>query len=296
MRRLSLLLLFVIPVVLLTAESEKPAADKTGEVFLLNYWGKMFNSSSELEKPATGKIGKYAAGNLIDKKLNTSWVEGVKGDGIGEYVLLADKEIPKTISIYSGYSKNISLFKKNNRPSKLRLSLYFGMADSWGGEYGDYYRIVKYKKEYVLALKDTISLQTFNFPFRETLKDTRGLKAFREKSLEILKQAGRRKGVPPFPGHPDTEWILKLEIAGVYRGSKWQDTCISEVFFNDRYISDVHQFKYKDVKKVYESEDGGKVFMTAGEITGDKGSGKDGKITLWKSNGTDSFCLIADNV
>ena len=287
MKRYIILFFLLIPLIFLSGESK--VSDKTGEIFLLNYRGKMFNRSSELEDPGMGKIGKYAVGNIIDKNISTAWVEGVKGDGIGEYVLLASKEIPGTISIYSGYSKNISLFNKNNRPSKLKVSLYFGMADSWGGEYGDYYRVVKYPEDYFLLLKDTIHLQTFNFPF----KDNKELSAFRDRSLEVLKKLGRKKGVPPFPGPPDTKWIVKLEIAGVYRGSKWQDTCISEVFFNDRYISDVHSYKYVNVQKVNENEEGDKIIMTAGNTAGSAG-GKEKSVILYESPDKSAVFYVED--
>ena len=245
--------------IVLAAVSAESTAE---ELFLKQYRGGVFNESSELEKGSEGEIGKYDISNIVDMNPQTAWVEGVKGDGVGEFVLLAHKKLPSTINIYSGYGKNISLFRKNNRPKVLKISLYFGLADSWGGQAGEYYRAVKYKKDYVLNLKDSIHLQTFVFPFT----DMAALKRFKEENLRVLTALGPREGIPPFPEPPDQEWIIKLEIENIYKGSAWEDTCISEVFFNDRFISDVHRFTHQFIKKVYESDKEDAVLMdTEGE-------------------------------
>ena len=254
MKQLISIFLFSIVLAAVSAEGI------TKELFLMNYRGSMFNESSELEKGSEGEIGKYDISNIVDMNPLTAWVEGVKGDGVGEYVLLAHKNLPATINIYSGYGKNLSLFKKNNRPKVLKVSLYFGLADSWGGQAGDYYRAVKYKKDYVLNLKDTIHLQTFVFPFT----DRAALKRFKEENLRVLTALGPREGIPPFPEPPDQEWIIKLEIESVYKGSAWEDTCISEVFFNDRFISDVHRFTHQSIKKVYENDEGDAILLKTG--------------------------------
>ena len=77
--------------------------------------------------------GIYDRNKLFDKDLSTSWVEGVSGDGIGEYILLQvyedgflgeeyfnikDKKIRTILTINNGFCKNYDLYCKNNRVKK----------------------------------------------------------------------------------------------------------------------------------------------------------------------------------
>ena len=216
--------------------------------------------SSELEEGAPGEFGKYAIGNIIDKDITTAWVEGVEGDGIGEYILIATPDETRTINVFSGYGQSLSLFEKNNRPKEIKLSYFLGIKDAFPGQYYSYYKAVKFEDEYIISLKDTIALQNFEFPF----KDREKLAAFREKCLEDFKNAGYRKDMPAPPEPPVAKWILKIEIMDVYKGSKWQDTCISEIFFNNRYIGNAHDYRNTKIEKVYENKDCDKILMITG--------------------------------
>ena len=60
---------------------------------------------------------RYGAGNLLDGKAATAWVEGAKGDGLGEGVVFRF-DSPRKISLLSimnGYNKNRDIYAKNNR-------------------------------------------------------------------------------------------------------------------------------------------------------------------------------------
>jgi hypothetical protein len=59
----------------------------------------------------------YGPEKLFDGRLDTAWVEGDPGDGIGEWVVV-DLGRPLRISalqMLNGYHKNVGLFQRNNR-------------------------------------------------------------------------------------------------------------------------------------------------------------------------------------
>ena len=249
--------LLLIPFLLVLPTETGATSKPWKEIDLLNYWGRLFNMSSELNGGDPGKFGKYDIGHIIDKDISTAWVEGVKGDGIGEYILIATPEETRTINIFTGYGKNLSLFTKNNRPKKLKLSYFLGIEAAFPSQYYSYYKARKFENDITITLKDTFAVQNIDFPFRNKKK----LIAFKKKCLGDFKPTEYRKDMPAPPNPPGVKWILKIEITDVYKGSKWQDTCISEIFFNDRYIGNSHNYKNRKIEKVYESKDNDKIIM-----------------------------------
>jgi hypothetical protein len=80
-----------------------------------------FARASSVLAPQLGN--RYGAENVLDGKLDTAWVEGVPGPGIGEWL---DVEFPRPtpisqIEIFPGYGKNQQIFEKNNRPKTIQL-------------------------------------------------------------------------------------------------------------------------------------------------------------------------------
>ena len=66
----------------------------------------------------------YAGKNIIDFNTKTAWVEGVKGDGIGEWIEInyEDWITPiRVINFYNGYCKNEKTWKENGRVKKIKL-------------------------------------------------------------------------------------------------------------------------------------------------------------------------------
>ena len=129
-------------------------------------------SSSFLKE---GKI-EYSAENLKFLKLKNPWVEGVKGDGIGEYIQFNKKDASGLFMLNGFISLNRSdLYEKNNRVEKITIS---GMTS-------------KAKKEVLLL--DTAKPQYID------LSD--------------------------FSNNEE----IKLVIQSVYKGSKYDDTCIAGI-------------------------------------------------------------------
>lgn len=103
---------------------------------------KQVKSSSSL-KPS-GDIT-YDAGNAHDLNYKSAWVEGVSGDGIGEYLEYTFSATTPRITeviVVNGYVKNNSAWSTNSRVKKLKL----------------YYNNEPYS---ILNLKDKVAEQRF---------------------------------------------------------------------------------------------------------------------------------------
>ncbi|QKX05034.1 hypothetical protein HN014_08930 [Aquimarina sp. TRL1] len=136
----------------------------------------------------------YATQNLTDFSYQTAWVEGVDGDGIGEYIDVRFKaEHPRvtTIRIANGYVKSKKAWKNNSRVKSLKM----------------YVNQVPYA---LLHLKDVYALQSFTLPTPLGHAD--------RSDFEKLKEKG--------------DWSIRFEILSVYKGLKYEDTVISELFFD----------------------------------------------------------------
>lgn len=174
-------------------------------------------ASSTLEH----KAGLYAAENLYDVNPATAWVEGVKGDGIGEGVQL-QLSFPSDygeesfylvdgISVVNGYAKNSDLFLKNNRVKKLKIQC---SLESPGVERG------REETANLLVMIDSLQRNMgrgfgYSFHGEETtfevqLKDTMEMQYLRFRE-------------PVLAGY------VTLTILEVYKGSAYDDTCIAEV-------------------------------------------------------------------
>jgi hypothetical protein len=170
---------------------------------------------------------KYGSANLVDRDLSTTWAEGERGDGIGQTVWLDIPQDCRTINIFSGHGGSRELYLKNNRPRRLRLSCYAGVSPpGCVTEIARCFRARKHPGDFYLDLKDTFGLQSFPFPAAiEKLEDLLG---------EALADTLLTDSQPP----DQFCLILQLDIVDVYRGTRWDDACISEIFFSDSYVSD----------------------------------------------------------
>lgn len=138
---------------------------------------------------ASSALGeKYAAEKAHDFSIVTAWVEGVEGNGEGEYIKYAfPGTCPRitTVLIHNGYVKNWDVWSDNGRVK--RLLMY----------YND-------KPYVILHLQDTANLQSFE--------------------VGILGNEERSETSPA--------WSIKFEILEVYPGEKYEDTAITEIYFD----------------------------------------------------------------
>ncbi|MCJ7526442.1 MAG: hypothetical protein MUP71_14650 [Candidatus Aminicenantes bacterium] len=187
----------------------------------------------------------YSVKNIFDGKTGTCWSEGVKGNGIGEHItIVVNKDISR-IGIINGNARNPEIFKKNNRIKKLKCCLFIAFtAPGLVSETDSYLYFMKSSKSYTADLKDSARMQYFELPV--TLEDQH---RFREQAMEdficdqqfffeqIEKELGARKDKQGEECKQfDNDFLaayslygLVIEIEEVYSGSKYQDTCISEI-------------------------------------------------------------------
>lgn len=158
------------------------------------------SSSSELETKKGSFT--YSAKNAHDLSFKTAWVEGVSGYGIGEYLTYSfPVRHPRITSIIiaNGYVKSEKAFKNNSRVKTLAV----------------YHNGTKLA---ILHLKDIRGTQSFKFSpigSTRTEKYNPETKSYRN---EIDTEA--------------SDWSLKFEILEVYKGDKYDDTVISEIYFD----------------------------------------------------------------
>lgn len=65
--------------------------------------------------------GDYDVWNMLDAEFETAWVEGVEGDGCGEYVefTFPENTVITSMYIWPGYLKSKDLFEKNGAPMSI---------------------------------------------------------------------------------------------------------------------------------------------------------------------------------
>ncbi len=138
----------------------------------------------------------FAAFRAFDKNQETAWAEGVKGPGIGEVLIVKLEDSAKPIKIRPGFALSDALFQANNRPERIRvyaISPSRSDATQMGLLYSDWKVLTK--KEF--KLQDRNAWQTIQLPAHK-VSETRG-------------------------------GFIAIEILSVYKGSKYDDTLISEV-------------------------------------------------------------------
>lgn len=224
---------FLLLVILFTQCSAQQSGWE--RLFFSDAMGTPHMTSSELDAvdPFEG-LGKYGGHNLFDKSKYTAWVEGVEGPGTGEYVYLAmGKEFPEQMVIFNGYQKNDDVFIKNNRVKTIRVSLFAGfMIPGDVTEIGMYYYLRQFDTEEVIGLEDRDGSQAIDMPFEQTRVNEfaeMSKKQFMEEHKARLEKL--KEDCPTYSTEPSFQFFVRIEILDVYKGSQWDDTCISDIWF-----------------------------------------------------------------
>ncbi len=148
----------------------------------------------------------YEANAAMDNNKATAWVEGMAGNGKGELLLLPELDVSKKIEILSGFGKSDALFKANNRPKNIGLHIlrakpvYAGMAECHTAYEG-----------MVLVASSKVTLKDLN-TYQPLVSPSYKKETYQHES-QIM----------------EYEYWLMIELIDVYPGSKYQDTCISEI-------------------------------------------------------------------
>ncbi len=147
-----------------------------------------FDFRNYIAKASSALQGKYTyeAMNVADFDDSTAWVEGVKGDGIGESITLTLKKPTEVnqIGIIPGYSKSRELYFANNRVAEVKI---------------------------VLDNSDTVT--------RSLVDEYLFFSTNSPKAYQMIELGKNNKPVKE----------IKIIITKVYKGTKYDDTCITEI-------------------------------------------------------------------
>jgi len=191
--------------------------------------GSKYSSSSKLtekNKPADY----YGPDKAFDNDPGTAWCEGKKDDGIGEYIVVEkDVEDMVGINILNGYGKYRHLYNSNNRIKGFRLTVYpmQGKEKVITGEFNDNLCGVYLDGGKIESIDQYCELKNEENQ-NDKQKYNAGYKAcVKEKKNECImdEYAGGQKIL--FKKAMNVKKV-KLEILSVYKGEKYNDTCISE--------------------------------------------------------------------
>lgn len=202
--------------------------DLTGTAFSPEW-----NASSVLESGDTLSASRYGAEKALDGDPATSWVEGAPGPGFGESYILALRSFPEAMGFYNGYAKNRELFLKNFRVKELSVRVYAAVnVDGFASERAVFYDALPLTESGTMLLSDSMEAQQVVLPF-DRAEIMRGMEGFRN-SREIAGgnfPQSREMGLAGGGGPPlNFRYIIRMEIAAVYRGTTWDDTCIAELW------------------------------------------------------------------
>ena len=228
------------------------------ETFSFTDAGGIYCASSELNKPDNFSVGKYSPRNLLDRDPRTAWVEGENGSGEGTAVCLAMGDtLKKFFTIANGFQKSHILFLKNNRIKTLKITLYLGFTDDTKvTQAGFHSEAVAYPVSKTVALQDTEGYQTFPLSF-----DGQKVSLFRDKMVKkyiLLHQNSLREGKAY--GTLRDFFFIKFEIKEVIRGSKWDDTCISDLLLTNKKPPSFIPAN-EQILTVLESDNGGAIYV-----------------------------------
>jgi hypothetical protein len=140
----------------------------------------------------------YEPKNLIDNDLNTAWVEGVAGSGVGEWVEIqcASDAYVEAIGIINGYTKNEAIYNANNRIRKVRLDIEY--REPRRGDEGE----------------KTVEIDLEEKQFNELNRNVQA------PFISWLADYGMGRAVSK----------IRLTVLEVTGGTKYDDTCISELY------------------------------------------------------------------
>lgn len=148
----------------------------------------------------------YAGGSSVDGNNTTAWVEGVTGHGKGELLMITKLDLSKKLEILSGFGKSQALFAANTRPKTINIHIVRALPQAGGqSQCGSNYDALKIITSSKVILKDINQFQPLPMvPFK---KETY---LFQGEQWEY-------------------QYWLMIELVDVYPGTKYQDTCISEI-------------------------------------------------------------------
>jgi hypothetical protein len=190
------------------------------ELTVMSVDGRQFRASSTLEADSPYQLGTYGMQTLFDSDPATGWSEGVDGPGIGEVLWIGLDEGADHLLVRNGFARTARLFAMNNRVKELDVSLWRGvLPEGMVSEWTARYVLTPVSPERSIQLRDTwelqeVALPVVSAPVTDALPA--GYAAY-----------AQTEGLPP--AVQEQRLFVRLEISSVFPGTRWDDTCLTEV-------------------------------------------------------------------
>jgi len=178
--------------------------------------------SKEIYLPQSSSLHpkKYNALKIFDRNFSTCWAEGSKGFGKGDWVIFNSIAV---FWIYNGMWRSKALFYANNRVKKMKISFYAIYARNY--------------TSYDLNLKAETTRTVFTnvYLVSDTVVNLPDgmypIEIYAEDEPTPFEISPDNTKLPDEKQANDADYFCRLEILDVYRGTKYNDTCISEIVF-----------------------------------------------------------------
>jgi hypothetical protein len=217
-------------------------------VYLFNNTDYTIWATSELKE----KGRHYSVKNLFDRDITTVWATRENG-GVGEELILFFSgsyivdEWRRGVWIINGYPKNENLFLKNNRAKEIEIKLYrYYLVGISGGtvEAGPPREALLVNPlrsdnvtdeplvEFILSTNITLIdgyLYTNKYYFPIRFESDEKETALRIRNLRIEK--GIQDSPEDYDGYSAIGYALVFTIKSIYKGTQYNDLCISEIGF-----------------------------------------------------------------
>ena len=194
----------------------------------------------------------YPPSQLFDLKMNSCWVSQLNSKEQLPHIFVA---LPKNISkdnpqlhVFAGYAKSKSMYQKNARVAKIKLSYYYGcIPDGAVSEFGYLAKVKKLAYDTLVNLSDSFSIQTIDLNY--------------DVDIDEISNDFRSNFTMPLM---DSIVLISIQIVETYPGSLYQDICISELYFNEAYTSSTHEEDQNEIDSVYLSENENTLLVNKG--------------------------------
>ncbi|MDZ7794428.1 MAG: hypothetical protein U5P10_12290 [Spirochaetia bacterium] len=192
-----------------------------------------WTASSVLESDQLYRDSRYGPEKALDGDPATAWVEGVPGPGLGESYVIGLPHYPEAMGFINGYAKNRGLFEKNYRVKELRVQVFAGLSVSaFATEIAQFFDARPISDSQTIKLADIMEAQRTELPFDRSriLARMREFRNSEEVRSWDFPQAAEMGADGSEGLSVSFRYLIRLEIADTYPGSKWEDTCIAELW------------------------------------------------------------------
>ena len=188
-------------------------------------------ATSELDRPDSPmEWGKYHPKNLLDGDSTTCWCEGDReGYGTGETVYLSVPWHVESMSIRNGYHKSEKLYTQNSRVKKADIQFYVAVYfEGYATQAGLEYTLFPTGEKATISLNDKMNEIMVPLDIDHSGIEDMAQKVLEENRKKPVRELRVQDGKDPVGG---MRLVAGLTIREVYQGSKYKDTCISEISF-----------------------------------------------------------------